>query len=48
MFFPGTSNVFLPDDSVFILLKCMCNNILIEKKMSRSYLNYFLVIILLT
>ena len=32
MFFPGTPNVFVPSDSVFISLKCMCNNISIEKK----------------
>ena len=31
MFFPGTPNIFVPGDSVFILLKCMCNNISIEK-----------------
>ena len=32
MFFPGAPNIFVPDDSVFMLLKCMHNNILIEKK----------------
>ena len=32
MFFPGTPNIFVPRDSVFMLLKCMCNNISIEKK----------------
>ena len=32
MFFPGTPNVFVPSDSVFMLFKCMCNNISIEKK----------------
>ena len=32
MFFPGTSNLFVPADSVFMFLKCMCNNISIEKK----------------
>ena len=30
MFFPGTPNIFVPGDSVFMLFKCMCNNILIE------------------
>ena len=35
MFFPGTPNVFVPSDSVFILLKCMCNNISIEKKIKQ-------------
>ena len=32
MFFPGTPKTFLPGDSVFMLFKCMCNNISIEKK----------------
>ena len=32
MFFPGTSNIFVSGDSVFTFFKCMCNNILIEKK----------------
>ena len=32
MFFLGTPNVFVPSDSVFMLFKCMCNNISIEKK----------------
>ena len=32
MFFPGTPNIFVPGDSVFMLLKCMCINISIEKK----------------
>ena len=31
MFFPGTPNVFVPGDSVFMLFKCMCKNISIEK-----------------
>ena len=31
MFFPGTPNIFVPSDSVFMLVKCMCNNISIEK-----------------
>ena len=31
MFFAGTANMFVPDDSVFMLLKCMCN-ISMEKK----------------
>ena len=30
MFFPGTPNIFAPSAKVFMLLKCMCNNILIE------------------
>ena len=30
MSFPGTPNIFEPGDSVFMLFKCMCNNILIE------------------
>ena len=32
MFSPGTPNIFVSRDSVFMLLKCMCNNISIEKK----------------
>ena len=32
MFFPGTFIIFVRGDSVFMLLKCMCNNISIEKK----------------
>ena len=32
MFFPGTTNIFVPGDSAFLLFKCMCNNISIEKK----------------
>ena len=32
MLFPGTPNMFVPGDSVFMLLKFMCNNISIEKK----------------
>ena len=32
MFFPGTPNTFVPGDSVFMLFKCMCNNVSIEKK----------------
>ena len=32
MFFPGTPNIFVPGDSVFMLFKCMGNNISIEKK----------------
>ena len=34
MFFPGTPKTFLPGDSVFMLFKCMCNHISIEKKHS--------------
>ena len=30
MFFPGTPNVFVPGDSVFMLFKCMCNNVIIN------------------
>ena len=30
MFFPGTNNTFAPGDSVFMLLKCMCNNMSIK------------------
>ena len=32
MFFPGTTNIFVPGDSAFLLFKCMCNNIDREKK----------------
>ena len=32
MFFPGTPILFVPGNSVFMLLKCMCYNISIEKK----------------
>ena len=32
MFFPGTLNIFVPGDNVFMFFKCMCNNISIEKK----------------
>ena len=32
MFFLGTSDIFVPGDSIFMLLNCMCNNISIEKK----------------
>ena len=32
MFFSGTPNIFVPSDSVFMLFKCMCNNISIGKK----------------
>ena len=36
MFFSGNPNIFgVLDDSVFILLKCMCNNITIEKQITR-------------
>ena len=31
MFFLGTPNIFVPGDGVFMLLKCMCNNISMEK-----------------
>ena len=36
MFFPGTPIIFVPGDSVFMLLKCMRNNISIEKKKKKS------------
>ena len=42
MFFLGTRNIFVPGDSVFMLFmlfKCMCNNISIEKKTKTSPLN---------
>ena len=32
MFSPGTPNIFVPGDSVSMLLKCVCNNISTEKK----------------
>ena len=32
MFFPGTPNIFVSGDSVFMLFKSICNNISIEKK----------------
>ena len=32
MSFPGTTNIFVPGDSVFMLFKCMGINISIEKK----------------
>ena len=32
MFFPGIPSIFVPGDSVFMLFKCMCNNISIVKK----------------
>ena len=31
MFLSSTSNIFVPGDSDFTLLKCMCNNISKEK-----------------
>ena len=36
MFFPGTPNIFVPGDSVFMLFKYMCNNILIEKEILKT------------
>ena len=36
MFFPGTPNIFVPGDSVFMLLKCMCNNISTEIKIKKK------------
>ena len=36
MFFPGTPNIFVPGDSVFMLFKCMCNSISIEKKIKKN------------
>ena len=32
MFFPGIPNIFVPGDSVYMLFKCMCNNISLVKK----------------
>ena len=37
MFLPGTRNIFVPGDSVFMLLKCTCNDISIEKKVDQLY-----------
>ena len=34
MFSPGTPNIFVLCDSVFMLRKCLCENISIEQKMS--------------
>ena len=31
MLLPGTPNIFVPGNSVFMLFECMCNNMLIEK-----------------
>ena len=31
MFFPGTLNIFVPGDKVFMLFKYMCHNISIKK-----------------
>ena len=39
MFFPGTPSIFVPGDSVFMLLRCMCNNILLEKKKKNTRSN---------
>ena len=36
MFSPGTLNMFVLGDSVFMLLKCICNNILIEKNTEKT------------
>ena len=41
MFFPGTPNIFVPGDSVFMLFKCMCNNVSIEKKRFNSILKIY-------
>ena len=38
MLFPGTPNIFVPGDSVFMLFECMCNNMLIEKKNMYIYI----------
>ena len=38
MFFPGTPNIFVPSDSVFMLVKCMCNNISIEKTQTNKHM----------
>ena len=32
MFFPGNPNILVLGDSVFMLFKCMCNNISTERK----------------
>ena len=37
MFFPGTPNIFVPGDSVLMLLKCVCNNIPVEKKVNFNF-----------
>ena len=36
MFFPDTPNIFAPGDSVFMLFRCICNNISIEKNKERK------------
>ena len=41
MFFPGTPNIFVPGDSVFMLFKRMCNNVSIEKKSFNSILKIY-------
>ena len=40
MFFPGAPNIFLSGDSVFMLFKCMRNNILIEKNKKNKTMLY--------
>ena len=39
MFFPGTLNIFVPGDNVFMFFKCMCNNISIEKKNMHAFMH---------
>ena len=38
----STSNIFVSGDSDFTLLKCMCNNISIEKIYMYEYCNFLL------
>ena len=40
MSFPGTSSVYVPCDSLCMLFKCMCNNILIEKKNKGLFVSF--------
>ena len=40
MFFPGTPNIFVPGDSVFMLFKCMCNSMSTEKKSLSKILHF--------
>ena len=38
MFFPGTPNISVPGDNVFMFFKCMCNNKSIKKKKKQNCL----------
>ena len=38
MFFPGTPNISVPGDNVFMLFKCMCNNKSIKNKKKQNCL----------